>query len=342
MNASLSKRGLRGAVGDAWNSGQSRVARGMQGAGQIAQRNLRDFGQGLDAIGSNIVDGVDGMRTGIANRGAVDRLEKAMTVGTDGDVKFARMTQKVFDDINSIRVDNGLEPLTQRQATAYKNTINNSLSQKRIAEGHYTPRDIAEMAFDSLTSDQAFGSPGKGSNQFAVSPRNNKYYNASGIGLAEDGGTSLKSIEPRRISRIDRFQRMGQQKDAYDGVYGTPLAANQEGAASLDRIAPDTSLSDQRPGDTGTPLGTRDSNIAQGVTDVNQPELRTSTAGRLRTKRGQALLDQYGSIDKPMARSADAVRNVQRVADAGFTRPQDVEDIISKVTGADGKVTRYG
>jgi hypothetical protein len=41
-----------------------------------------------------------------------------------------------------------------------------------------------------------------------------------------------------------------------------------------------------------------------------------------------------------MAKSANAVDNVQRVADAGFTKPADVERMVSAVTGDTGKVTK--
>ena len=41
-----------------------------------------------------------------------------------------------------------------------------------------------------------------------------------------------------------------------------------------------------------------------------------------------------------MARSANALENVQRVADAGFVKPADVENIINNITGANGKVTK--
>lgn len=77
--------------------------------------------------------------------------------------------------------------------------------------------------------------------------------------------------------------------------------------------------------------------LSQNGQNINS---KTSAAGQLRLKAAQALLDQYGTIDKPMARSANALENVQRVADAGFVRPADVENIINNITGANGKVTK--
>ena len=77
--------------------------------------------------------------------------------------------------------------------------------------------------------------------------------------------------------------------------------------------------------------------LSQNGQNINS---KTSAAGQLRLKAAQALLDQYGTIDKPMARSANALENVQRVADAGFVKPADVENIINNITGANGKITK--
>lgn len=74
--------------------------------------------------------------------------------------------------------------------------------------------------------------------------------------------------------------------------------------------------------------------------DVMVQNSKTSLAGQLRKKSAEKLLDQYGTISKPMAKSANAIENVQKVADAGFEKPGDVEDIISKITGSNGKVTK--
>lgn len=40
-----------------------------------------------------------------------------------------------------------------------------------------------------------------------------------------------------------------------------------------------------------------------------------------------------------MVYSANALENVQKVADAGFVKPAEVENIINNMTGANGKVT---
>jgi hypothetical protein len=105
--------------------------------------------------------------------------------------------------------------------------------------------------------------------------------------------------------------------------------------------APNTTLGNSAT--TGDPFGGDTSGAPSNLTlpqngqNINS---KTSAAGQLRLKAAQALLDQYGTIDKPMARSANALENVQRVADAGFVKPADVENIINNITGANGKVTK--
>ena len=71
-----------------------------------------------------------------------------------------------------------------------------------------------------------------------------------------------------------------------------------------------------------------------------QQELSTSMAGQLRKRAAEKLLDQYGTVDKPIARSVNAIENVQRIADAGFEKPADVEKMIGYITGDGGKVTK--
>lgn len=67
---------------------------------------------------------------------------------------------------------------------------------------------------------------------------------------------------------------------------------------------------------------------------------RTSKEYQYRQKRNQALLDQYGTIDKPTAKATRAVETIGKIADAGFEKPQDVEAVINKVTGANGEVNK--
>lgn len=81
-------------------------------------------------------------------------------------------------------------------------------------------------------------------------------------------------------------------------------------------------------------LGAATGKISQNNQNINS---KTSATGQLRLKAAPALLDQYGTINKPMARSTNALENIQRVADTGFVKPADVENIINNITGANSK-----
>lgn len=67
---------------------------------------------------------------------------------------------------------------------------------------------------------------------------------------------------------------------------------------------------------------------------------KTSKEGKLRYAQGKELLAQYGTVDQPTARSARAVQSIQEIADAGFTKPEDVERMANVITGSNGEVSK--
>ena len=68
--------------------------------------------------------------------------------------------------------------------------------------------------------------------------------------------------------------------------------------------------------------------------------LKTSKSEQLRYKAAQELLKQYGTVDKPTAKSTNAPKTIQEIADAGFTKPGDVERIADNITGSNGEVNK--
>lgn len=218
----------------AWNSGDSAVAEKI-----------------LKPVVNNVDNFVDSTRTRIVNRNAIGRLtsalDGAMNGGTKGNTKFVRLGSDLLDDLNNIRVENGLDPLTNRQVTAYENAINNNLIN-RAKEGMSTS-DVALMAFNALTSDNSKAVPGYYNNQLVVSePGMVNDYDGTVLGLAEDGGTSLKSIEPRNKSQIEMFEENGQQKMGPRSQLGSSpveeqpvnnsiVSQNNQNVNSWDRIA---------------------------------------------------------------------------------------------------------
>ena len=100
------------------------------------------------------------------------------------------------------------------------------------------------------------------------------------------------------------------------------------------------------------PAGSANDTITQKLENVNpetevyrtitgdQEPMKTSKEYDYRRKAAQALLAQYGIVDQPTSRATEPIKVVQQVADAGFTKPQEVESMIRKVTGTDGEVNK--
>lgn len=68
--------------------------------------------------------------------------------------------------------------------------------------------------------------------------------------------------------------------------------------------------------------------------------LKTSKSSQLRYQAAQELLKQYGTVDKPTAKATNAPETIQKIAEAGFTKPGDVERIADNITGSNGEVNK--
>jgi len=74
--------------------------------------------------------------------------------------------------------------------------------------------------------------------------------------------------------------------------------------------------------------------IAQGA------DSQFSAGGKLRAMGDKALLSQYGTISKPIARSTRPTQTIANLANMGITKPADAERIASRFTGSDGIVNK--
>lgn len=219
-----------------------------------------------------ITNKADEIYTKVVNRGAIKRLARAIEQGADGNIKFVRLSKQMLADINEVRTARGLEPLTQRQVIAYQNAINNNLNNRYKENPEVmTPTRIAEIAFNSLTNSEAEVLPGKGNNTVNVAPYKDNKYSGTVLGLAQDGGTSLKSIEPRTGREVEK---MRQEKNDLLSQHGSPLTASQEGGVTQSRIANSndsaTSLVNRRADSPDTPLGVLGSIITQNSKKYNE------------------------------------------------------------------------
>lgn len=262
--STIGRGALSGALGGATGAGTSAALSGgdvlgeaIEGAksGAISGGVQAGVMSAAKTAGKGLLNTVDNLYSKAQNRNAVNRLASGIEYGADGNIKFARISKQTLADINNLRSAQGLEPITKRQVTAYKNAINNNLNN-RVSESSLTPRTVAEIAFDSLMSPKAIALPGNFENTVMVSPYDNKKYNGSVIGIADDGGTSLKSIENRKTSFVNR---KSQEKSDLLSRSGSPLAANQEGGVTQTG----TSLGNAEP------LGTLGNSISQDKQNVN-------------------------------------------------------------------------
>lgn len=67
---------------------------------------------------------------------------------------------------------------------------------------------------------------------------------------------------------------------------------------------------------------------------------KTSARSELRRAAGLKLQEQYGTIDKPTAKATNAPETLQKIAEAGFTKPGDVERMAGVITGSNGEVSK--
>lgn len=308
--------GLMTTAGTAINAGKAKLNQqnGLRGLIKDAKNNLQNSNNG-------IATKVDNAYSNIVNKGAIERLAKGIEQGTDGNIRFARMSKNVFDDINKVRTAQGLEPLTKRQVTAYQNAVNNHLS-KRVNEG-MSARNVAQMAFNSLTSQNAKGIPGYYQNQLAVSsPGMVNDYDSTALGLAQDGGTSIKSIAPRDKNQVAALIANGQQKSGPNGRSGSPLAANQTGGVGSPAL--DNNVN---------PLGTRNSIISQTPTDVN-------TQNQLNAYYKQYGNDFYDKLPESLQSRYEALLDTQPRDQQGryidpITGERWIDESVSKVDDTD-------
>lgn len=158
---------------------------------------------------------LDDFYSGLINIRAVNRLTKAIQLGVNGknakDTRFVRLSERDINKLNELRCTSGLRPYTKRQVIAYENAINKGLI-KRVKENPktITPRRVAQIAFDALMKEEGkIFLQGRGDNQIVASPYTSQKYNGVVLGVnKKDGGTSLKSIEPRTKTFIEKQSRI--------------------------------------------------------------------------------------------------------------------------------------
>lgn len=74
--------------------------------------------------------------------------------------------------------------------------------------------------------------------------------------------------------------------------------------------------------------------------EAGEQVLKTSVRGKLESAGNKALLSQYGTIGKNVARSTRPDKVIPQLADMGLIKPQDVERVALGITGSDGVLSK--
>lgn len=312
MATALEGGSLGDVLGNAMSTaGSGALQGGISGSITGAMRNAKDFA--VDKIRNAYVDGkLPIPQTDLTpNAGVKRRLESSFENGLTGDFEegknwVGRLKPDDVSTANNIQNTLGRQNINEDGNIYLDNYNAAEHAQKRFAENPQknTPENLANTAYNAMFGDGKEILPNNSSNPNSVAFINkNTPSGMTPIGL-KNGKNEILSVIPQNKRKLNNFENT--------------VEGPEKGQA------PDL-------------LGAATDKISQNSKNINS---KTSAAGQLRLKAAQALLDQYGTIDRPTARSAFALENTQKVADAGFTKPADVENMINNITGANGKVTK--
>jgi hypothetical protein len=148
------------------------------------------------------------------------------------------------------------------------------------------------------------------------------------VGMGEVGLEALLTLGPGRLLKAGK---MAQAMKV--GNKAAPSATSQVKRLASANITP-RGLKFADDVDQVAPEG------VQLATKPAETVAKTSMRGRAVAKGNQALASQYGTIPRPVARATDPSETFGKIADLGFTKPQDVERIGSMVTGSDGIINK--
>lgn len=126
------------------------------------------------------------------------------------------------------------------------------------------------------------------------------------------------------------------------GGAGGTIEKNQANLTDTDRLALTGGDAGQAGLSTGAKFNPATGKIeaGTGAPGVIGQHLKTSIPGRLDTFADKKLAGQYGTISKPIARATQPLQTVRELAEAGLTKPEDVERVARAVTGGEGLVTK--
>ena len=222
---------------------------------------------------------------------------------------------------------------------------------------------------------QAYPAAKNSNTMFASRTANSGEFPASTI---LDDNLGVRSISGRSRGQMNRYDRQKSNLSggdlstiapSNDGSAGSPISGRQVTSFSIpqadtnvnsrawDSLAQDagfknyddavnsyTQFNNKTPNNASDVLDWMDNNSSntQPETEVYRSLMgdKTSRESQLRNASGLKLQQQYGTIDKPTAKATNAPETLQKIKNAGFTKPADVERMADIVTGSNGEVSK--
>lgn len=254
--------------------------------------------------------------------------------------------------------------------------LNNTNLGNRIVDANGQRVDTDNMSLDELSSyrDQL-----RVAAENANTPETSRQYKLQAADVSEDISERLNAVGAedarqdfakkldnyfieKNLSNWDRIANEGGYASYDDAVENFKLANpgvkvgkndaskiltwidENPGNANTNVVTPETSF---RTGQNKSNIAAEDPskqvyNALAGDKNVDADVVpsKTSKEGKMRYARGKELLLQYGPVDQPTARSSRAIESIQEIADAGFTKPEDVEKMANVITGSNGEVSK--
>ena len=224
------------------------------------------------------------------------------------------------------------------------------IANEKIMAGNAKNLSVAELAYSTNNYNRAkiieFDKNGTGRLNI-VRPVKDGKVAVIALEKQPDGNTLITTIRPNASSNYIR--NLTKNKGAnvlYDTTDGAATASITGAPAASQAMAGSTdSIISQREQNVNTPetevyrtLTAKQENTPS-VKDAENT-LKTSKSSQLRYQAAQELLKQYGTVDKPTAKATNAPETIQKIAEAGFTKPGDVERIADNITGSNGEVNK--
>lgn len=167
--------------------------------------------------------------------------------------------------------------------------------------------------------------------------------------LGGAGGSALGKVGENAVEGEKDLSKGVGQEALFGGITSLPVGAGLKLAQAGAKVA--TGVGKKAAGEFVTEAaqktiptfakGPQEQLLSKTTRNLQSSDpLKTSVQGRAINLGNKALSSQYGTISTPVARATNPEQTFGSLADAGITKPEDVERLTSAITGANGIVNK--